>query len=400
MHSIFRTLLAVLTATVLTTAFAQASEFFNEADLQRDLGYMQMTPEGPADMPWIQAIDPTYIDTSEFAKDGPWTVCFSNAGVNNPWRVVGFTTMEAEVDLHPNIEQLHPHRRRRLRQQADQRHQRPAGQRRLRHPHRLAQHHRRADAGHRDRLRAAAGHRLRPRRQHRLPGHLHHPHRRLRLRRHRGRLHRRQPARGRQRPGPAHPARRRRARVPLVRRRAHLRRGRPQRRGRRVHRGLDRQHQVDRRGLPAALRQHRRHLDGRRRDRRRRHRGVRGLRRAVPDHHRRRPAGLPAQVARRGPHGHRPDLPHLPVAHPDHRRRDDPHAASRCPSAGPCRSPSSPPRTSTATSSPTCRCCTTRCAAAKTCPTSPSAGAVAEVRSTPTCAPPLRGRRTPRKATP
>lgn len=98
-----RILLALIVATALSAAFAQTSEFFNEADLIRDLGYMEMEPEGPADQPWIQAIDPTYVDTSEYAKEGPWTVCFSNAGVNNPWRVVGFTTMEAEVDLHPNI---------------------------------------------------------------------------------------------------------------------------------------------------------------------------------------------------------------------------------------------------------------------------------------------------------
>lgn len=98
-----RILLALIAAAGLTLAFAQGSEFFNEADLIRDLGYMEMEPEGPADQPWIQAIDPTYVDTNEYVKDAPWTVCFSNAGVNNPWRVVGFTTMEAEVELHPNI---------------------------------------------------------------------------------------------------------------------------------------------------------------------------------------------------------------------------------------------------------------------------------------------------------
>jgi ribose transport system substrate-binding protein len=98
-----RILLALIAAAGLTLAFAQGSEFFNEADLIRDLGYMEMEADGPADQPWIQAIDPTYVDTSQYVTDGPWTVCFSNAGVNNPWRVVGFTTMEAEVDLHPNI---------------------------------------------------------------------------------------------------------------------------------------------------------------------------------------------------------------------------------------------------------------------------------------------------------
>ncbi len=49
---------------------------------------------------------------------------------------------------------------------------------------------------------------------------------------------------------------------------AHLRRRRADRRGRRVHRGLHRQHQVDRRGLHPAFRRDRRDLDGRGRHRR------------------------------------------------------------------------------------------------------------------------------------
>ena len=103
MQRFARILLALLTAATMTAALAQASEFFNEADLVRDLGFMEMEAEGPEGQPWIQAIDPTWVDTGPYAKDGPWTVCFSNAGVNNPWRVVGYTTMQAEVDLHPNI---------------------------------------------------------------------------------------------------------------------------------------------------------------------------------------------------------------------------------------------------------------------------------------------------------
>ena len=37
-----------------------------------------------------QMLEPEMIDTSEYAKEGPYTFCFSNAGVNNPWRVVGY----------------------------------------------------------------------------------------------------------------------------------------------------------------------------------------------------------------------------------------------------------------------------------------------------------------------
>jgi len=98
-----RILLALLATSFLTLALAQASEFFNEAALLRELAFMEMEAEGPEGQPWVQAIDPTYADTSQYAKDGPWTVCFSNADVGNPWRVVGYTTMLAQVDLQPNI---------------------------------------------------------------------------------------------------------------------------------------------------------------------------------------------------------------------------------------------------------------------------------------------------------
>ena len=53
-----------------------------------------------------QYLEPNFIDTTQYAKEGPYTFCFSNAGVNNPWRVVGYTTMQAEVDLHPEIEEF------------------------------------------------------------------------------------------------------------------------------------------------------------------------------------------------------------------------------------------------------------------------------------------------------
>lgn len=60
-------------------------------------------PTGPADKPWEQAIDPQPIDTSAHKKAGPYNLCFSNAAVNNPWRQVGWKTMQAEVALHKEI---------------------------------------------------------------------------------------------------------------------------------------------------------------------------------------------------------------------------------------------------------------------------------------------------------
>ena len=38
------------------------------------------------------------VDTAKFKKAGPYKICFSNAALNNPWRQVGFKTMQAEVE--------------------------------------------------------------------------------------------------------------------------------------------------------------------------------------------------------------------------------------------------------------------------------------------------------------
>ncbi|MCC6314893.1 MAG: substrate-binding domain-containing protein [Thermomicrobiales bacterium] len=90
-------------AQTASPAAEPASPFFNQAEFERQLHQRTVTPEGPADQPWLQAIEPTYVDTAQYKKDAPWHVCFSNAGLFNPWRVVGWTTMQAEVGLHPEI---------------------------------------------------------------------------------------------------------------------------------------------------------------------------------------------------------------------------------------------------------------------------------------------------------
>ncbi len=82
------------------------SEFFSQEQYDRSMRQMTLTAEGPEGEPWLQYLEAEFVDTSEFAKDGPYTFCFSNAGVNNPWRVVGYNTMLAEVDLHPEIEEF------------------------------------------------------------------------------------------------------------------------------------------------------------------------------------------------------------------------------------------------------------------------------------------------------
>ena len=86
-------------------AAAVAEQFFSQEDLDNSIRLIGVTPEGPEGQPWLQYLEPTFVDTAQYAKEGPYTFCFSNAGVNNPWRVVGYNTMEHEVALHPEIEE-------------------------------------------------------------------------------------------------------------------------------------------------------------------------------------------------------------------------------------------------------------------------------------------------------
>ncbi|WP_017616081.1 substrate-binding domain-containing protein [Nocardiopsis salina] len=75
-------------------------EWFDQEEFDRQLAQRDIEPEGPEDEPWMQAIEPEWIDTSEWEFDDPGeaTVCFSNASVSNPWRVTGFITMEQQVE--------------------------------------------------------------------------------------------------------------------------------------------------------------------------------------------------------------------------------------------------------------------------------------------------------------
>ena len=86
-----------------TPAATSDSPFFDQEEYQTQIDQMDAEAEGPEDQPWIQMIDPEMADTSEYATDPGWNVCFSNAGVNNPWRATGWTTMQAEVEQHEEI---------------------------------------------------------------------------------------------------------------------------------------------------------------------------------------------------------------------------------------------------------------------------------------------------------
>ncbi|MFI9209319.1 substrate-binding domain-containing protein [Streptomyces sp. NPDC053253] len=79
------------------------SKFFVQADYEAQLAMRTKQATGPADKPWEQAIDPQPVDTTAYKKTGKYHLCFSNAATNNPWRQVGWKTMQAEVALHEEI---------------------------------------------------------------------------------------------------------------------------------------------------------------------------------------------------------------------------------------------------------------------------------------------------------
>lgn len=78
---------------------AAEGEFFVQADYERQLAQRDVAPEGDEETPWLQAIEPEEVETTEFALEGPGTLCFSNASVSNPWRQTGWITMQQQVEV-------------------------------------------------------------------------------------------------------------------------------------------------------------------------------------------------------------------------------------------------------------------------------------------------------------
>ncbi len=90
--------LVALLAALSTGAIAQ--NFNDPAEFERQKALLTVAPQGPEGKPWEQNLGGEKVDTAKYKKPGPYKLCFSNAGVNNPWRVVGFTNMQAEVDAN------------------------------------------------------------------------------------------------------------------------------------------------------------------------------------------------------------------------------------------------------------------------------------------------------------
>ena len=94
----FRSILVATLAVAFSTA-AYAQEFNDPAEFKKQRELLSTKAEGPEGKPWEQHLGGAMIDTAKFKKDGPHTICFSNAGVFNPWRVVGLNNMKGEAAL-------------------------------------------------------------------------------------------------------------------------------------------------------------------------------------------------------------------------------------------------------------------------------------------------------------
>ena len=90
-------ILAAGAAVAFATA-AAAQNFDDPKDFAYAEQLLKMKPQGPEGKPWEQNLGGKEVDTSKYKKPGPYRICFSNAGVNNPWRVVGWLDMQAQVD--------------------------------------------------------------------------------------------------------------------------------------------------------------------------------------------------------------------------------------------------------------------------------------------------------------
>lgn len=74
-------------------------EWFDQAVFDKQFAERSVTPEGPADKPYLQTINAQMIDTSEFKVDGAQKVCFANASISNPWRQTGWITMNQQLKV-------------------------------------------------------------------------------------------------------------------------------------------------------------------------------------------------------------------------------------------------------------------------------------------------------------
>ncbi|TYB90712.1 substrate-binding domain-containing protein [Oceaniovalibus sp. ACAM 378] len=91
------------TALALCLSPVNAQNFNDPDEFAKQQEQLSAPPNGPEGQPWLQYIGDSMTTAPGLGGGEPATVCFSNAAVNNPWRVVGFTNMTEEAKLHDSI---------------------------------------------------------------------------------------------------------------------------------------------------------------------------------------------------------------------------------------------------------------------------------------------------------
>lgn len=77
----------------------ESVDWFDQALFDKQYEERSVTPEGDDATPYLQAIQPTWKDTGEFASEGAKKLCFANASISNPWRQTGWITMNQQLKV-------------------------------------------------------------------------------------------------------------------------------------------------------------------------------------------------------------------------------------------------------------------------------------------------------------
>ena len=75
-----------------------ATQFWSDELYEESIVFMDADPINPEEPVYLQSLLDNKVDTSEYKMDPPYDICFSNAGVNNQWRVTGYVTMREQVE--------------------------------------------------------------------------------------------------------------------------------------------------------------------------------------------------------------------------------------------------------------------------------------------------------------
>jgi ribose transport system substrate-binding protein len=75
-----------------------AEQFYSDEAFEESKQLMTQPPLNPDDPIYLQYLIDNPVNTTQYKKDPPYNICFSNAGVNNPWRVVGYVDMREQVE--------------------------------------------------------------------------------------------------------------------------------------------------------------------------------------------------------------------------------------------------------------------------------------------------------------